>query len=154
MSGGLEEETRKRKARLQALRQARQALGSKAENEENSTGNGNPDKPKDEPQQQQPTENKHDTVERLVDGMVETTLAERQETMAANELDITTIAPRRANWDLKRDLQQRLEKLKPRNDAAIADLIRKRIQESGDASDLASAVEANIRSSELQSKDE
>ncbi|KAJ2855349.1 hypothetical protein GGI22_004168 [Coemansia erecta] len=154
MSSGsrLEEETRKRKARLQALRLARQTPDSNAKNTSSSSSD------KTAEQQQQPTtatteNNKHDTVEGLVDGMVETTLAERQETMVNSELDITTVAPRRANWDLKRDLQQRLDKLRPRNDAAIADLIRKRIQESGDASDLAGAVEANARSSGLQNKD-
>ncbi|KAJ1786889.1 hypothetical protein LPJ59_005839 [Coemansia sp. RSA 2399] len=151
-SGGLEEETQKRKARLQALRLARQASGSKAEDTPSSSSDKTA-----EQQQQQPTatteNNNHDTVEGLVDGMVETTLAERQLNMASSELDITTVAPRRANWDLKHDLQQRLENLRPRNDAAIADLIRKRIQESGDASDLAGAVEASARSSGLQNED-
>ncbi|KAJ2517963.1 hypothetical protein H4217_003624, partial [Coemansia sp. RSA 1939] len=51
-----------------------------------------------------------------------------------------------------RELHKRLDALKPRNDAAIADLIRKRIQDSGDASDIADAVEANARSSAAQEK--
>lgn len=45
-----------------------------------------------------------------------------------------------ANWDLKRDLQQKLDQLQPRNEQAIADLIRKRIQESNNIEDLAQVI--------------
>ncbi|KAJ2559214.1 hypothetical protein EV175_000443 [Coemansia sp. RSA 1933] len=118
MTGGrLEEEARKRKERLQALRQARQ-------NTDSTTTSTSSDNSKNKEQ------SKPNTVEGLVDGMVETTLAERKEAIDSNaDLDITTLAPRRANWDLKTELQQRLDDLKPRNDAAIADLIRKKIQD-------------------------
>ncbi|KAJ2505013.1 hypothetical protein GGI11_007154 [Coemansia sp. RSA 2049] len=157
MAGGLEEATQKRKARLQALREARQATTTAKSKEPtelkdtDTPGTTEPDKSHPSAPEQHTGHER--TVERLVDGMVETTLAERQESMATTDLvDITAIAPRRANWDLKRELHKRLDALKPRNDAAIADLIRKRIQDSGDASDIADAVEANARSSAAQEK--
>ncbi|KAJ1991126.1 hypothetical protein GGI25_003570 [Coemansia spiralis] len=150
MSGGLEEETRKRKARLQVLREARQKLtqpNDNIENDNNGLTVDSGDFKSTEENQEQTTEQaeRGDTVEKSVDGVIEAVLAERQEAIASSDLDIVAIAPRRANWDLKHDLQQRLEKLKPQNDAAVADSIRERIQESGDADDLAGAVEAKAR---------
>ncbi|KAJ2755087.1 hypothetical protein GGI19_001939, partial [Coemansia pectinata] len=63
------------------------------------------------------------TVEESVSGIVETTLATQREEAQRADLDIAAIAPKRANWDLKRDLQKQLDALKPLNNAAIADLV-------------------------------
>ncbi|KAJ2804470.1 hypothetical protein H4S07_004219, partial [Coemansia furcata] len=79
------------------------------------------------------------TVEESVNGIVENTLATQREESQRTDLDIAAIAPKRANWDLKRDLQKQLDTLKPLNDAAIADLVRKRVQASTDADGLADA---------------
>ncbi|KAJ2401481.1 hypothetical protein GGI10_006034 [Coemansia sp. RSA 2530] len=65
------------------------------------------------------------TVEASVSGIVEETLATQREEAQRTDVDIASIAPKRANWDLKRDLQKKLDALKPLNDAAVADLIRK-----------------------------
>lgn len=43
------------------------------------------------------------------------------------ELDVVNLAPRKPNWDLKRDLDKKLDKLQRRTDRAIKDLIRERI---------------------------
>lgn len=40
------------------------------------------------------------------------------------ELDLLNIQPKKPNWDLKRDLEKRLDKLRPRTQAAINTLIR------------------------------
>ncbi|KAJ2475497.1 hypothetical protein EV174_005253 [Coemansia sp. RSA 2320] len=90
------------------------------------------------------------TVEASVSGVVEQALTLQREQAEKVELDIAAIAPKRANWDLKQDLQKRLDALKPQNEAAIADLVRKRIQESKNTDDLASAVEAHAQSTEAQ----
>ncbi|KAK4058745.1 hypothetical protein OIO90_000189 [Microbotryomycetes sp. JL221] len=68
-----------------------------------------------------------DTVEHQVDGMAERVLEQDQLTRA-QELDLTNIQPKRANWDLKRDLDRKLAKLKPKTDLAISQLIRTRLQ--------------------------
>ena len=47
-------------------------------------------------------------------------------------------APRKPDWDLKRDIAPRLEKLERRTQRAIAELIRERLREE----DLANAVTA------------
>ncbi|KAJ2453800.1 Coiled-coil domain-containing protein 12 [Coemansia sp. RSA 2336] len=72
------------------------------------------------------------TIEKYVEGTVEKTLDEREKAATQEELDIAAIAPKRADWDLKKELKKRLDELQERNEAAIADLIRKRVQESGD----------------------
>lgn len=42
-------------------------------------------------------------------------------------MDLFKIQPKKPNWDLKRDLDKRLEKLRPKTAAAINTLIRQRL---------------------------
>jgi coiled-coil domain-containing protein 12 len=51
---------------------------------------------------------------------------------------LTTLAPRKPDWDLKRDVAQKLSKLERRTRRAIAELIRDRLHEG--QSNLADAV--------------
>ncbi|KAJ1934753.1 hypothetical protein FBU59_005598, partial [Linderina macrospora] len=85
-----------------------------------------------------------ETIETDTKDLITEALSEKQ--AAAEETDISAIAPKRANWDLKRDLQKQLDKLKPTNDLAVANLIRRRVQQSDDGVDLAAAVEAHAKS--------
>ncbi|XP_078206816.1 coiled-coil domain-containing protein 12 isoform X3 [Callithrix jacchus] len=54
--------------------------------------------------------------------------------------DLANLAPRKPDWDLKRDVAKKLEKLKKRTQRAIAELIRERLK--GQEDSLASAVDA------------
>ncbi|XP_012520779.1 PREDICTED: coiled-coil domain-containing protein 12 [Propithecus coquereli] len=54
------------------------------------------------------------------------------------EVDLANLAPRKPDWDLKRDVAKKLEKLKKRTQRAIAELIRERLK--GQEDSLASAV--------------
>ena len=56
----------------------------------------------------------------------------------SEDVDLTTLAPRKPDWDLKRDVAKRLEKLEKKTQKAIVELIRERLKEE----DLASAVNA------------
>ncbi|KAJ2744658.1 hypothetical protein GGI20_002799 [Coemansia sp. BCRC 34301] len=127
----LEEAARKRKERLRQVFSAQQTAAADATSAE-------------EPAKVE------QTIEEVVSGIVETTLALQREEAQRTDLDITAVAPKRANWDLKRDLQKQLDALKPLNDAAVADLVRKRVQASKDAEGLADVVEAHMRSTQLQ----
>ena len=51
------------------------------------------------------------------------------------------MAPRKPDWDLKRDSAKKLEKLERRTQRAIAELIRERLKEGGEK-DLAQAMDA------------
>lgn len=53
-------------------------------------------------------------------------------------LDFSNLAPRKPDWDLKRDINPKLAKLEKRTQKAIAELIRERLKEE----DLANAVNA------------
>lgn len=46
-----------------------------------------------------------------------------------DELDITNLAPRKPDWDLKRGVAKKLEKLERKTQKAIAELIRDRLKE-------------------------
>lgn len=59
-----------------------------------------------------------------------------------DEVDLVNLAPRKPDWDLKRDVSKKLEKLERRTQRAIAELIRERLQ-MGKA-DLAEAVNATV----------
>ncbi|XP_060680426.1 coiled-coil domain-containing protein 12 [Hemiscyllium ocellatum] len=56
------------------------------------------------------------------------------------EVDLVNLAPRKPDWDLKRDVAKKLEKLEKRTQRAIAELIREKLK--GNEDDLASAVGA------------
>nr|XP_009936630.1 PREDICTED: coiled-coil domain-containing protein 12 [Opisthocomus hoazin] len=57
-----------------------------------------------------------------------------------DEVDLANLAPRKPDWDLKRDVSKKLEKLEKRTQRAIAELIRERLK--GPEGELASAVES------------
>lgn len=56
------------------------------------------------------------------------------------EQEIANLAPRKPDWDLKRDVAKKLAKLEKRTQRAIAILIRERLMEN--KQDLAAAVSA------------
>lgn len=54
------------------------------------------------------------------------------------QLDVTALAPRKPDWDLKRDLGAKSAKLERQTQRAIAELIRQRLNDK--SHDLATAV--------------
>ncbi|PWN34173.1 uncharacterized protein FA14DRAFT_173875 [Meira miltonrushii] len=68
-----------------------------------------------------------DTIENMIIGIQEGVIAEH-EIKREQDLDLHNIAPKRPNWDLKRDLQKRLAKLERRDREARLILIRQRIE--------------------------
>ncbi|KII89123.1 hypothetical protein PLICRDRAFT_124305 [Plicaturopsis crispa FD-325 SS-3] len=83
-----------------------------------------------------------DTVEKDVAGMAEKIIAEDEE-RRAQELDVFNIAPKRPNWDLKRELDKKLAKLERKTQEAIHTLIRQRLSaQKGDSDDLVGAMKA------------
>lgn len=49
-----------------------------------------------------------------------------------DQLDVTSLAPRKPDWDLKRDIAKKTEKLERQTQRAIAELIRERLNERKD----------------------
>lgn len=57
-----------------------------------------------------------------------------------DEIDITNLAPRKPDWDLKRDVMKKLERLERRTQKAIAELIRERLKKNQQGTDIFQAV--------------
>ncbi|WWC92164.1 uncharacterized protein L201_007118 [Kwoniella dendrophila CBS 6074] len=68
-----------------------------------------------------------DTVEKNVAGLAERIIQEDEE-KRKEELDLFNIQPKRANWDLKRDMNNRISKLDRKTNEAIATIFRQRLQ--------------------------
>ncbi|THH17114.1 hypothetical protein EW146_g3635 [Bondarzewia mesenterica] len=83
-----------------------------------------------------------DTVERHVEGLAEQIITEDEE-RRAQDLDLFNIAPKRPNWDLKREMDKKLAKLDRQTQQAIHTLIRQRLAaQKGESDDLAGAIQA------------
>jgi len=75
----------------------------------------------------QPAEGE-DTVEAQAEAIEEATRAQIEEEEKADKpLDLFKLQPKKPNWDLKRDLDRKLQILNVRTDNAIARLVRERI---------------------------
>ncbi|KAH9483888.1 Coiled-coil domain-containing protein 12 [Psilocybe cubensis] len=99
-----------------------------------------------------------DTVEHQVKGLAEQIIAD-DEKRRAQELDVFNIAPKRPNWDLKRETEKKLAKLERRTQEAIHTLIQtgqRLAAQKGDSDDLVGAMKAQERqnASESLSDDE
>ncbi|EGF78932.1 hypothetical protein BATDEDRAFT_90113 [Batrachochytrium dendrobatidis JAM81] len=91
-----------------------------------------------------------------VEGQAETIKHDALEAEEARnkELDLTNLAPKKPNWDLKRDLNKKLEKLDRKTKKAAANLVRQRLKASKDISMAADATEASIHAADEGDSDE
>ncbi|KAI5452078.1 hypothetical protein NCC49_001018 [Naganishia albida] len=67
-----------------------------------------------------------ETVEKRVAGLAERIIAE-DAVKRMEELDLLNIAPKRANWDLRRGMDKRMKKLERKTQEAYATLFRQRL---------------------------
>ncbi|EZA48075.1 Coiled-coil domain-containing protein [Ooceraea biroi] len=127
--GSLEEEALKRKERLQALK--RKNEGSKQGENKNDTTENLP-KPKFRSYKPQDESLKNNIIEDAKPGDVEAVVKEQLDAAGSKvvieELDISNLAPRKPDWDLKRDIAKRLEILERKTQKAIAEEVRARIK--------------------------
>ncbi|XP_067931485.1 coiled-coil domain-containing protein 12-like [Watersipora subatra] len=145
--GSLEIEAKKRKQRLLALRAKKEGktVEELTENEKNDPSLPKPIfrsyKPTDENLKENAIENPQ-PIE--VSEKVKDQLASGKPEPILDEVDLASLAPRKPDWDLRRDVSKKLEKLERRTQRAIAELIRERLQgdESKDGDLLARAVNA------------
>ncbi|PCH37771.1 mRNA splicing factor [Wolfiporia cocos MD-104 SS10] len=91
-----------------------------------------------------------DTVEKRVEGLAETVIAEDAE-RRAQDLDLFNIAPKRPNWDLKREMEKKLAKLERKTQEAIHTLIRQRLAaQRGQSDDLVGAMRAEEKAGQME----
>ncbi|KAF8831083.1 cwf18 pre-mRNA splicing factor-domain-containing protein [Lentinula edodes] len=97
-----------------------------------------------------------DTVEKNIDGLAQLVIAEDEE-KRAEELNVFNIAPKRPNWDLKRETDKKLAKLERKTQEAIHTLIRQRLAaQKGESDDIVGAMRAqeNAQNEEALSDEE
>ena len=80
--------------------------------------------------------------------------AKNAATAPDNQLDLFNLQPKKPNWDLKRDLEQKLDRLKPRMDAAVAQLLRERIAASNNAEESEETADGNLAQAVTQMEEE
>ncbi|XP_053947157.1 coiled-coil domain-containing protein 12 [Anastrepha ludens] len=126
--GKLTEESLKRKERIRQLREKAQnsEKGSNSEGEEKlprpifRSYKPQNENTEGEVLEQEPSGD----IEKAVEGQLELL----QQPMIIDEIDIANLAPRKPDWDLKRDVSKKLERLERRTQKAIAELIRERLK--------------------------
>ncbi|TPX51643.1 hypothetical protein SeMB42_g00085 [Synchytrium endobioticum] len=73
------------------------------------------------------------------------------ESQRNKELDLSNLAPKKPNWDLKRDLERKIAKLERRTQVAIIELIRNRLTTD---QDMASVIGAGGRGDDDSDEDD
>lgn len=145
--GSLEQQALKRKERLAALKASKEGRtkgakeGSKEDAKETTNAAALPKpvfrsyKPLDEQFSDAilPPAEPSDVRDKVQDE-----LDKENEGLTMENLDFTNLAPRKPDWDLKRDIAPKLAKLDRKTQKAIAELIRERLKDE----DLANAVTA------------
>ncbi|XP_054161888.1 coiled-coil domain-containing protein 12-like [Oppia nitens] len=139
--GNLEEEARKRKERLEQMKRRLNNENNDSTSEDNKLVLPKPIFRSYNPTDEKLKENslpkpKPESVEKQIEDQL--TVANNPQVL--DEVDLTSLAPRKVDWDLKRNLQQKLDKLEKRTQRAIAELIRERLRESS-VVDLATATQ-------------
>ncbi|KAM6338434.1 coiled-coil domain-containing protein 12 [Podargus strigoides] len=148
--GRLEEEARRRRERLRALRQRTLQKKDSGERESKQLREDDQEeafKHKDlklrnyEPEDEELKKRKVPQAKPAsVEDKVKDQLEAAKPEPIIEEVDLSNLAPRKPDWDLKRDVAKKLEKLEKRTQRAIAELIRERLK--GQEEELASAVES------------
>ncbi|KAG2189401.1 hypothetical protein INT44_004543 [Umbelopsis vinacea] len=128
----MEAEAEKRKQRLQALRKRKlQSEAKDQTNGEKTELSFRNYTPTDEELQKNTSiatpDDIKNTVEQETRNITKEAL-EEAERMHKEEIDLFSLAPKRANWDLKRDVEKKLETLDKRTQRAIAEIIRERLK--------------------------
>lgn len=120
--GALEDEAFKRRERLKSL---------KRKFEESSKSNEKPSTTIAQQKNVDAESNESDIPKRNAEDVVaimEEELQVLKEPLEIEDIDITNLAPRKPDWDLKRDVSKKLDFLEKRTQRAIVELIRERLQ--------------------------
>ncbi|CAH1962296.1 unnamed protein product [Acanthoscelides obtectus] len=146
--GHLEDEALKRRERLKALKRKRE--GDISDGKEKSEDNSCMELPKPIFRSYRPAnEELNDfTKEPSIPGDVTAEIKDHLEaaksSVVIDQLDVTALAPRKPDWDLKRDVARKLARLERQTQRAIAELIRDRLKERSRTDDLAAMVNAAV----------
>ncbi|KAG2219290.1 hypothetical protein INT45_011305 [Circinella minor] len=147
----MEKEAQNRKERLAALRKRKTESGSDSLKFRSYT-------PTDENLKQQTQivtpDDIGETVESQTKDFTKEALAAAAE-QEKEEVDLINLQPKKPNWDLKRDVEKKLEKLDRRTQRAILEIIRQRLSGENDkTTNLADAVANAEKQQKLDAEDD
>jgi len=77
----------------------------------------------------------------------------KPEPLIEKEIDLTTLAPQKIDWDLKRDVEKKLRLLEKRTQRAIVDLIKERLKKQKNT-DFAELVSVGAKQENFKQKGE
>ncbi|KAG6909631.1 hypothetical protein DXG01_016413 [Tephrocybe rancida] len=156
----LAEASEARKARLEALRRRK---AGEVDDDASLIKSRNYDPESRTIRKRNPLEVNEDTVEKNVEGLAELIITE-DEQRRAQELDVFNIAPKRPNWDLKRDMDKKLAKLERKTQEAIHTLIlqivlnigpgQRLAAQKGESDDLIGAMNAQEQQNALSDEED
>ncbi|KAK6971173.1 coiled-coil domain-containing protein 12 [Biomphalaria glabrata] len=139
--GTLNDEALKRKERLKALRERQSAQSDAVQQEEEKETEKLP-KPVFRSYKPESDRLKELSIQSAKPEDATKSIKEDMETgqtdHVVTDVDLSNLAPRKPDWDLKRDISKKLDKLERKTQRAIAELIRERLKASQE--DLASVV--------------
>ncbi|CAK9304583.1 unnamed protein product [Gordionus sp. m RMFG-2023] len=136
--GTLADEARKRKQKLFELKKKKQ------ENNENSENLIKHKKPifrnyaptDTELQSSMLPKVKPSALDEKIEEQISLTTQPEEKLTNKIEMNLSTLAPRKIDWDLKRDISKKLEKLERKTQQAISELIREQIMQTKDLSSM------------------
>ncbi|KDR19864.1 coiled-coil domain-containing protein 12 [Zootermopsis nevadensis] len=156
--GCMEDEALKRKERLKALKRKHDETDKEGDKSEyvSTEGLASLPRPKFRSYRPQDVTLKENILPVAKPGDVEAEVKDQLGSgnvkVVIEELDITNLAPRKPDWDLKRDVAKKLERLERRTQKAIAELIRERLKEGQE--DLVTSVNMGASASQNLDVDE
>ena len=108
-----------------------------------------------------PNEDQETLEDRAVEIATETHRQAEQEEKDEKPIDLFRLQPKKPNWDLKRDVGRKMERLNLRTENAIARLVRERIegarrkaQDSGDGEDMGLKGEELVEGVHVREREE
>lgn len=146
--GSLEEQALKRRERLKNLKRKAESKTTEQSQQENNGRAENATKvnlPRPTEILKSSTDDEHNAeveseeINRQHDDVVTQITQEMNELkvpLVIEEIDIQNLAPRKPDWDLKRDVAKKLEILERRTQRAIAEIIRDRLKNNQNELDL------------------
>ncbi|KAK8779375.1 coiled-coil domain-containing protein 12 [Amblyomma americanum] len=157
--GSLEEQALKRKERLRALREKKAGANDAGTGEDKASSHESLPKPVFRSYRPEDDALKEsvlpDASPAAIEEEIKHKIAVGDPEDLAKEVDLASLAPRKPDWDLKRDVSKKLEKLERRTKRAIAELIRERLgSTAAGGDDLASVVNAASGPQNIDSDDD
>lgn len=83
--------------------------------------------------------------------LVKDQLKDMQEPLEVKDIDISSLAPRKVDFDLKRAINKKLQKLEKKTQKAISELIRERLNREDD---LLTQVNVGVQQAQIHNNDE